>query len=279
MPRSQHAGLFITFEGVEGCGKSTQARALLERLRSRGISAILSREPGGTPVGEQCRAILLDTGNAGMQSATELFLYLASRAEHVSNIIIPGLEAGNVVISDRFGDASVAYQGGGRGLGTETVEALNQVATSGVKPDVTFLMDLDPREGLSRLIKGRGEHARDRIENEVLEFHERVREAYLQSSRREPGRFVVIDARLSREEVEAQIASVEKILDELELGGVPRLLVLNKLDRADGAVTRALARKHKGVAVSALRRDTLGDLLQRLEEMAFVSPPTRWGEQ
>lgn len=212
---SQYPGLFITFEGVEGCGKSTQATALLASLLADGVPAVLSREPGGTPVGERCRDILLDIGNTGMQPAAELFLYLASRAEHVARVVLPRLEAGEVVISDRFGDASVAYQGGGRGLGTQTVEALNQVATSGVKPDVTFLMDLDPAEGLDRLIKGRGEHARDRIESEVLEFHKRVREAYLQSAKREPGRFVVIDARLPREEIETQISAVvEGLLKE-----------------------------------------------------------------
>lgn len=215
MSRSQYPGLFITFEGVEGCGKSTQATALLERLLADGVPSILSREPGGTPVGERCREILLDVGNAGMQPAAELFLYLASRAEHVARVIVPRLEAGEVVISDRFGDASVAYQGGGRGLGTDTVEALNQVATGGVKPDVTFLMDLDPSEGLDRLVRGRGEHSRDRMESEVLEFHKRVREAYLQSSRREPERFVVIDARLSREEIGAQVgAAVDRLLEE-----------------------------------------------------------------
>ena len=218
MTRSQYKGLFITFEGVEGCGKTTQARALLERLRDNGLRAILSREPGGTPVGERCRDILLDIGNTGMQPATELFLYLASRAEHVAHVIVPRLQAGDIVISDRFGDASVAYQGGGRGLGIETVEALNQVATGGVKPDVTFLMDLDPRVGLDRLVKGRGEQSRDRIESEVLEFHTRVREAYIQSSRQEPHRFVVIDARLSREEIEARVnSSVDALLESGEL--------------------------------------------------------------
>ena len=210
-----YPGLLVTFEGVEGCGKSTQAQALLERLRADGVPATLSREPGGTPLGERFREILLDTGHTGMEPATELFLYLASRAEHVARVILPGLEAGEVVISDRFGDASVAYQGGGRGLGPATVETLNQVATKGVKPDVTFLMDLDPEEGLDRLVRGRGEHARDRIESEVLAFHKRVREVYLESARREPARFVVIDARLSREEIEAGVtAVVEKLLGE-----------------------------------------------------------------
>ena len=220
----ERAGLFITFEGVEGCGKSTQATTLLERLRAGGLKATLTREPGGTPVGERCREVLLDTGNTGMQPATELFLYLASRAEHVAGVIRPRLDAGEIVISDRFGDASVAYQGGGRVLGVETVEALNQVATSGVKPDVTFLMDLDPEVGLERLVRGRGERARDRIESEVLEFHARVREAYLELSRREPDRFVVIDAGLPREDIAALIAAaVDGLLEErgLSTGRTP----------------------------------------------------------
>ena len=208
-------GLFITFEGVEGCGKSTQAEALLERLRSVGLSVVLSREPGGTPLGERFRDILLDTGHAGMRPETELFLYLASRAEHVEGVIKPALSRGEVVISDRYGDASVAYQGGGRGLGLDTVETLNQVATQGVKPDVTFLMDLDPAEGLARLVAGRGENSRDRIESEVLGFHRRVREAYLEIAAREPERFVVIDARLDREEIAARVGRrVDELLEE-----------------------------------------------------------------
>lgn len=213
MPERSENGLFITFEGVEGCGKSTQTRALVDWLRLRDRTVTLTREPGGTEVGERCRDILLDTGHVGMRPATELFLYLASRAEHVAKVILPRLEAGEIVISDRYGDASVAYQGGGRGLGHELVEELNHVATGGVKPDVTFLLDLDPEVGLDRLVRGRGEHARDRIENEVLEFHKRVREAYLECAAREPDRFVVIDASLSPKEIEAQItAEVERLL-------------------------------------------------------------------
>jgi len=213
MASSAYPGLFITFEGVEGCGKSTQTRALVEWLEERGHAVTLTREPGGTDVGEGCRDILLDNANAGMLPTTELFLYLASRAEHVSKVITPRLDAGEVVISDRYGDASVAYQGGGRELGHELVDRLNQVATDGVKPDVTFLLDLDPEVGLDRLVRGRGEHARDRIESEVLEFHKSVRTAYLDCAAREPDRFVVIDASLSQEEIGAQIAAeVERLL-------------------------------------------------------------------
>jgi len=211
-------GVFITFEGVEGSGKSTQAEALKKRLASRGIPVTLTREPGGTRVGEEVRRILLDHDlldhdHAGMAPLTELFLYLASRAEHTAKIVRPRLESGEVVISDRYADASVAYQGGGRELGDAFVESLNRRATFGVKPDVTFLLDLDPGDGLSRLAAARGETARDRIEREAIEFHGRVRAAYLAAAEREPGRFVIIDARRPRGEIESAVSSrVDELL-------------------------------------------------------------------
>jgi dTMP kinase len=208
-------GVFITFEGVEGSGKSTQVAALERRLAARGLPVTLTREPGGTPVGEEVRRILLDHGHAGMIPLTELFLYLASRAEHTARVVGPCLERGQVVISDRYADASVAYQGGGRELGAPFVESLNRTATIGVKPDVTFLLDLDPEEGLSRLAATRGETAWDRIEREALEFHRRVRAAYLAAAEREPERFVVIDARRPPSEIESVIASrVDELLSQ-----------------------------------------------------------------
>jgi dTMP kinase len=208
-------GVFITFEGVEGSGKSTQVEALARRLSERGLPVTLTREPGGTPVGEEVRRILLDLGHEGMLPLTELFLYLASRAEHTARIVGPRLEAGDVVISDRYADASVAYQGGGRALGAAFVGPLNQAATAGVKPDVTFLLDLDPEEGLSRLAAARGETARDRIEREALVFHRRVRAAYLEAAEREPARFVVVDGRRPRSEIESIVASkVDELLSE-----------------------------------------------------------------
>jgi dTMP kinase len=212
-------GVFVTFEGVEGSGKSTQASALERHLAERGVPVTLTREPGGTDVGEKVRRILLDLGHAGMAPLTELFLYLASRAEHTMRIVRPRLERGEVVISDRYADASVAYQGGGRELGGTFVETLNQAATGGVKPDVTFLLDLDPEEGLRRLSAGRGEGERDRIEREALEFHGRVREAYLEAARQEPERFVLIDARMTPSEIESVIASkVDELLSKRSRG-------------------------------------------------------------
>jgi len=212
MSDAERRGVFITFEGVEGSGKSTQAGRLAETLKERGHDVTLTREPGGTSLGERIREILLDLGERGMLPEAELFLYLASRSEHVARVIEPALSSGGIVIADRYGDASVAYQGGGRSLGAALVERLNQVATRGVKPDVTFLLDLEPGSGLGRLsMRGVGE--RDRIESEELAFHERVREAYLQAAAREPARFEVLDASLSPDELSlAVVARVEQLL-------------------------------------------------------------------
>lgn len=205
-------------EGVEGSGKTSQAAALSEYLEGRGVPVAVTREPGGTELGEKVRRILLDPGCAGMVPLAELFLYLASRAEHVSRVVKPLLEKGVVVISDRFADASVAYQGGGRKLGADLVCSMNDVATEGVKPDITFLFDFDPEEGLDRLIlsnesgvKGTGQ---DRIESEALDFHRRVRAAYLAAAEREPARFIVVDARRTREELASQVVGrVDELLE------------------------------------------------------------------
>jgi len=165
------------------------------------------------------RGILLDRANAGMTPEAELFLYLASRAEHVARVIEPRLTRGEIVISDRFGDASVAYQGGGRGLGIEFVRSLNEKAVRGVQPDITFLLDLDPEEGLRRLALKVGEGGCDRIESEALTFHERVRGAYLRAAESEPARFVVIDARRSEDEIASLIAGrVDELTREAPRG-------------------------------------------------------------
>jgi len=213
------SGLFVTLEGVEGSGKSTQARALEKHLEARDLPVSLTREPGGTALGEEVRRILLDRANAGMTPEAELFLYLASRAEHVARVIEPRLNRGEIVISDRFGDASVAYQGGGRRLGIEFVRSLNAQAVRGVKPDITFLLDLDPEEGLRRLARKVGEGGCDRIESEALEFHERVREAYLRAAESEPARFVVLDARQSEGEIASLITGrVDELTREIPRG-------------------------------------------------------------
>ena len=181
--------MFITFEGIEGCGKSTQAGMLRDLLQSRGTSVLVTREPGGSPIGEQIRRILLDPGNHGMVALAELLLYEASRCQHVEAVIKPALDAGTVVICDRFFDASTAYQGYARGLDVAMVERLNLVATGGRKPDLTIVLDLPVEMGLRRL--GR---SLDRIEREAVEFHRRVRQGYLKIAESEPGRVKVVNA-------------------------------------------------------------------------------------
>ena len=193
MPR----GLFITFEGVEGSGKSSVAAAVREAFERAGLSCLLTREPGGANVPEAIRRILLDPDHRGLSPRAELLLYLASRAQLVEEVIRPALEQGISVLCDRFMDASVAYQGWARGLGEERVAELNAFAVGGVVPDRTFLLDIDVAEGFARGPARReadGERRRDRLELEGRGFHERVREGYLRIAGREPRRVTVVDA-------------------------------------------------------------------------------------
>lgn len=203
-------GLFISFEGTEGAGKSTQLDRLERWLRDRGQDPLRVREPGGTPLGERIRAVLLDRASGEMAAWTELCLYVASRAQLVAERIGPALQAGRVVLADRFGDASIAYQGGGRRLGARRVASLNAWATSALRPDRVFLLDLDPRIGLERIRAARGADALDRLEIEALQFHQRVRRAYLSLARREATRYRVLDARLAPDQlasaIEAEVA-------------------------------------------------------------------------
>lgn len=197
-------GLFVTFEGIEGSGKTTQSQALVCALRAEGRETVLAREPGGTVLGEQVRAILLDPRHAGMAARAELMLYLAARAQLVAEVVRPALEAGRIVVCDRYGDASAAYQGGARGLGVELVQDLNRVATGGLSPDLTVLLDLPASEGLART-RLRGGGRPDRLEAEPLQFHERVRVAYLEIARAEPGRFLLLDSRGAAEQLTRRI--------------------------------------------------------------------------
>lgn len=202
-------GLFFTFEGVEGSGKTTQLRRLAATLAQSGEQVTETREPGGTPVGEAIRSILLTTRNQGMTAEAELFLYLASRAQLSRECIIPALTAGAIVLCDRFADATTAYQGYGRQLDLKLIATMNRAATGGVTPNLTFLLDLDPREGLRR-VGERGqvlllEPSFDRLEAEALDFHDRVREGYLKIAREEPDRFQVIDATRPEEVIAAEV--------------------------------------------------------------------------
>jgi len=193
-------GWLVTFEGGEGSGKTTQARRLHDALAGESVAVRLVREPGGTPTGEAVRTLLLDPEQGPRVDRAELLLYLAARAELVDSVIRPALVAGEVVICDRYVDASVAYQGGGRGLGEARVAELNAFATTDLVPDVTFYLDIDPARGLARAA-GRGRP--DRIEREPLAFHERVRDAYRRAASAD--RFVILDGTSDEDTLHADI--------------------------------------------------------------------------
>ncbi len=185
---------FVTFEGIEGSGKTTQVRLLSEYLATKGIRHRVTREPGGTLLADEIRALLLSRREEFVFPETELLLYEAARAQHVRAVILPALSSGQAVLCDRFHDATVAYQGAARGLDGESVDRFNAFASAGLTPDLTFYLDLDPEEGYAR-IRGRSAGP-DRIESEKMEFHGKVRKGYLALQARHPGRIVLIDGSL-----------------------------------------------------------------------------------
>jgi dTMP kinase len=209
----------ITFEGIDGCGKSTQMRLLDQYLTERGVAVVTTREPGGTELGRKVRSALLDGGKGSVDPLAELLLYAADRAQHVRQVIMPALAEGKVVLSDRFYDATTVYQGYARGFDLKLVNQLNELATGGLKPDLTLLFDLDVETGLKRTRRRgdeSGQAARpDRLDQEPVEFHERVRKAYLEIAAREPQRFRVIPAGGSVEETfELMIENIRSLFKE-----------------------------------------------------------------
>lgn len=201
-------GLFITMEGPDGSGKSTQINFLKEYFQERGIPCVFTREPGGTDIGEKLRSIILDKENRKMCDMTEALLYAASRAQHVEELIKPALSQGMTVVCDRFIDSSIAYQGYGRQLG-DSVRVINELVVADCMPDVTFLMEISPAVGKSRI----REENQDRLEQEKLEFHNRVYEGYKEIAKFYPNRFVEVDAGGDKESIRRQILShVERIL-------------------------------------------------------------------
>jgi dTMP kinase len=202
---------FITFEGIEGCGKTTQMRILAKRLESLGNDVTTTREPGGCPIADKIREILLDAENSALVPLAELLLYAAARAQHVAEVVTPALAAGRVVLCDRFTDATLAYQGYGRALDRETIDRLNGLATSGVRPDLTVLLDCPVETGLERAmarINSTDGAREERFELEAMEFHRRVRDGYLQLAAREPNRFVIVDGAAGVAETAAAIETV-----------------------------------------------------------------------
>ena len=196
-------GLFIAFEGGDGAGKSTQAAELAAALESRGLTVLRTREPGGTPIGEKLRSLVLDHGHGHIDARTEALIFAASRAAHASQVLRPALERGEVVLTDRYIDSSVAYQGAGRNLGTETVRGINEWATAGLQPDLTVLLDVDPADGRRR--RTAGDAAEDRLESEADEFHARIRGAFLALAADRPEQYLVLEAHLPVRELAGRI--------------------------------------------------------------------------
>ncbi|MET4901554.1 dTMP kinase [Paenarthrobacter sp. CC6] len=212
----QSTGLFIAFEGGDGAGKSTQAARLSDALESRGLTVLRTREPGGTPIGEKLRSLVLDHGHGTIDARTEALMFAAARAAHAHQVIRPALVQGTVVITDRYVDSSVAYQGVGRGLGAEGVLSLNEWATEGLHPHLTVLLDVDPAHGRRR--RTAGDTAEDRLESEPDEFHSAIRHAFLDLAEAAPSSYLVLPA---GEEIEALAARILERVESLLSDRVP----------------------------------------------------------
>ena len=211
--------MFITLEGIEGSGKTTQIKYLMEYFESQGQQCVTTREPGGTAIGNKIRSILLDPESKDMEPTAELLLYMADRAQHINSVVKPALVAGRIVLCDRYFDATVVYQGFARGLDIDIITQLHAILFDDLKPDHTLLLDLAPEVGLARAWKqlnsGQRANGESRFEEETIAFHEKVRSGYLELARREPDRFRIIDATRDAQQVQADI---QKVLSSWEAG-------------------------------------------------------------
>jgi dTMP kinase len=201
-------GFFITLEGMDGCGKSTQLEMLAGALRGRGVDFVVTREPGGTPVGESVRELLVSDASLNITPAAELFLIVGARAQHVAGLIKPALSAGRTVISDRYTDSTVAFQGFGRGIDLSFIDRMNRFATRGVMPDLTIIFDLEPELARTRLSARPVGGLLGALDEEALDFHARVREGYLWLAASEPSRVRVVDSSGTPEETHASVMSL-----------------------------------------------------------------------
>ena len=197
-------GLFVVFEGGDGVGKSTQVVELVSRLRNRRLEPAVTRQPGGTPIGEKLRELLLDPGHPELTARTEALVYAADKAQHVEEVILPALAYGKVVVCDRYVDSMIAYQGAGRVLDLAEVEQVARWATGGLRPDLNVLLDIDPAEAVANI------RQQDRLEAAGLDFHRRAREHFLRLAGEDPERYLVLGARESRENIAEKVA--EKVL-------------------------------------------------------------------
>ena len=204
--------MFITLEGPEGSGKTTAVENAVKKLQELGYEIVRTREPGGTPIAEQIRNVILDKNNTAMDPRTEALLYAASRRQHLVEKVWPAIKEGKIVICDRYLDSSLAYQGGARGLGVENILNVNLFATENTWPDLTLLFDLDPKIGLERISKNANREV-NRLDLEKIEFHNKVRNTFLDLAKRYPERFVIIDASKTQEEVAR--ATLDAILSRL----------------------------------------------------------------
>ncbi len=202
--------LFVTFEGGEGSGKSTAIKSLVDKLQKEGYEIVLTREPGGTPISEQIRDVILNKENTAMDPVTEALLYAASRRQHVEEKVRPALKEGKIVLCDRFLDSSLAYQGGARGLGMDLILKINEPAINGLWPDVTIFFDLKPEVGLAR-INANSNREVNRLDVEKMEFHQKVRASFLELAERYPDRYVIIDASKTPEEVAEEAYDALKV--------------------------------------------------------------------
>lgn len=204
--------VFITLEGIEGSGKTTQTSRLVAFMEEMGYECVVTREPGGTLIGKKIRAILLDPENAGLDPLAELLLYAADRAQHIRKVIKPALAEGKAVICDRFADATTVYQGFARGLDLDLIMRIHRIVLNELAPDLTLLFDVTAQTGLARargaIANGDRDHDESRFENEALAFHERVRNGYLKLARKEPDRFHIIDAGRNADEVTQQMLHI-----------------------------------------------------------------------
>lgn len=201
--------MFITLAGIEGAGKTTQTKNIAGFLDEIKQPYILTREPGGTDIGKKIRSILLDPDSAGLSAKAELLLYAADRAHHIESVILPALRSGMYVVCDRFMDCTTAFQGYGRGIDLSLIERIHDLVLSGLKPDITFLLDIDPESGLERALSdiksGERSEKESRFEQEALEFHKKVRKGYLSLAEKEPERFVIVDASMNADEIKEVI--------------------------------------------------------------------------
>ena len=204
--------MFITLEGPEGSGKTTAVDAAVKALEEKGYQIVRTREPGGTPISEQIRNVILDKGNTAMDGRTEALLYAASRRQHLVEKVWPAIKEGKIVICDRYLDSSLAYQGGARGLGVENILNINMFATENTWPDLTLLFDIKPEIGLARIASNANREV-NRLDLEKIEFHNKVRDTFLELAKRYPDRYVVIDASRSRDEVAK--ATLDAIMKKL----------------------------------------------------------------